>query len=252
MNTTNNTVLITGGSAGIGLELAKLFSENGNRVIITGRTAATLQQAAAGLKNVTGITCDVTNANDVEKLVQQLKTGFPDLNIVINNAGQAYVYNLVEDADAHVKAEAEMVTNYFSIIRLNNLLLPLLKQQPEAAIVTVSSIVAFAPSALALPTYSASKAALHSYTQSLRVLLERTSNVKVFELMPPLVDTAFSKEIGGDKNGIPPQQVATEFWEALGKDTFEIHVGGTAGLYQLYLQSPEQAIQAMNAARETA
>lgn len=196
MKTIDNTILITGGSAGIGFQVAKLFSENGNRVIITGRNRERLEKAAAQLKNTTAIVGDTTNAADVDALVARLKQDFPQLNVVVNNAGSVHVYNLADsNADAFTKAGEEILTNYLSIIRLNELLLPALRNQPEAAIVNVSSIVAFA-SNTKMSTYGASKAALHAYTQALRLSLEDTL-VKVFELMPPLVDTEFSTEIGG-------------------------------------------------------
>ena len=136
-----------------------------------------------------------------------------------------------------------MLTNYLSIIRLTEKLLPQLTGRPKAAIVNVSSIVAFAPNT-SLATYGASKAALHSYTQSLRHTLKATS-VKVFELMPPLVDTEFSQEIGGS-NGIPPQEVATSLLEALENDTYEIHTGNTADLYKVFLSSPQEAFNMLN------
>lgn len=247
MNTSNNTVLISGGSAGIGFELAKLLSEKGNKVIITGRNAERLQQAAASLKGVTPIVADVSKEEDVERLVQQVYTGFPQLNMVINNAGRALVYSLAtENIDAFEKAQDEMQTNYLSVIRLNERLLPLLKKQEAAAIVNVSSVVAFVPGSLA--TYSASKAALHSYTQSLRLALQKDTKVAVFELMPPLVDTEFSAPIGG-KNGISPQAVAEQFLNALEQDEWEIRVGKTEDMYRLYLSSPEEALTVMNQTR---
>ncbi|KAI9447051.1 short-chain dehydrogenase/reductase SDR [Russula earlei] len=248
MKTTNSTVLITGGSAGIGFEIAKLLIAKGNHVIITGRDEQRLQKATAQLPGVTAIAFDVTKPDNVEQLVKRLNKDFPKLDIVINNAGNAYVYTLADSANAYEKAAAEIETNYLSVIRLNEALLPLLQKQSEAAIVTVSSIVAFVPG-VNLPTYAASKAALHSYTRALRLTLQRTSSpVKVFELMPPLVDTEFSKEIGGH-NGIPPQKVAEDLLDALDKDTYEIHVGNTADIYKLYLSSPEAALQALNANR---
>ncbi len=246
MKTTSNTVLITGGSAGIGLEIARAFSEQGNHVIITGRNEERLQQAAAQLKNVTAIALDVTKAEDINSLVSRLEKDFPQLNVVINNAGQAYAYQLAEKAGAAAKAKQEMETNFFAILDLNERLLPLLQQQQEAAIINVSSIVAFVPSH-GISTYSASKAALHSYTQSLRHSLAQAGTVKVFELMPPLVNTDFSKEIGGEK-GIPPAQVATELLQALAQDQYEIHVGATADLFQLFHSDPAGAFQAMNSA----
>lgn len=246
MKTTNNTVLISGGSAGIGLEIAKLLSEKGNKVIITGRNEARLQQAASQMKNVSTIVSDVSNAGDVENLVSQIKSEFPDLNMVINNAGRALVYDITEEnVNAFEKAEDEMLTNYLSIIRLNEKLLPVLKTNDNPIIVNVSSVVAFVPGALA--TYSASKAALHSYTRYLRLAL-KNANVKVFELMPPLVDTEFSASIGG-KNGVPASFVAEQFIAGLEEDNYEIRVGQTEDIYRLYLSSPEDALLAMNQRR---
>lgn len=246
MNTSNNTILISGGSAGIGFELAKLLSGKGNTVIITGRNKERLLQAAASLKGVTPIVADVSKEDDVERLVQQVYTDFPQLNMVINNAGRALVYDFAtENIQAFEKAADEMLTNYLSVIRLNEKLLPLLKKQESAAIVNVSSVVAFVPGSLA--TYSASKAALHSYTQSLRLALQGTP-VAVFELMPPLVDTEFSAPIGG-KNGISPQAVAEQFLQAWEQDQWEIRVGKTEDMYRLHLSSPEEALKVMNQTR---
>jgi uncharacterized oxidoreductase len=243
MKSINNKILIIGGSAGIGFEIAKLFSP-GNKVIITGRNEQRLQQAAAKLTNVTAIVSDVSDATDVEKLVKRLYAEHPDLNIVVNNAGKAFVYNVTADGvDGFSKASEEIQTNFLSIIRLNEKLLPLLRRQPAAAIVNVTSIVAIAPGAR-LPTYAASKAALHSYTLSLRHLLTGTS-VKVFELLPPLVDTEFSSEIAGHK-GIKPVVVAEALLDGLEADNPEIRVGQTEAFYRLYLSSPEEAFASLN------
>jgi uncharacterized oxidoreductase len=250
MNTTNNTVLITGGGSGIGFEIAKLFSENGNHVIITGRNEKRLQDASSKLKNVNFIVSDVSNEQDVNQLVAKIENDFPALNIVINNAGRSIVYNLAkENINGLDKSMEEMATNYFSVIRLTEKLLPLLKKQPAAAIVNVSSISAFVPTHV-LPTYSASKAALHSYTQALRVTLDKSTTIKVYELMPPLVDTDFSAEIGGS-NGIHPSLVAADLLKAIASETYEIHVGATADLYQLFRSSPEDALKIMNPANST-
>jgi len=243
MKTINNTVLITGGSAGIGFEIAKTLSEKGNKVIITGRNADRLNEAVARLSNVTGIVCDVTNEEEVNRLTDKLRSDFPDLNLVINNAGQAYI-NTLTNGKAFDQAGDEMLTNYLSIIRINEKLLPILSAQNEAAIVNVSSIVAFVPNNIAA-TYGASKAALHSYTQSLRIILAKSGNVKVFELMPPLVNTDFSQEIGG-ANGISPAVVAEDLVNALQTDQYEIHVGNTANIYKLFHSSPSDALLAMN------
>jgi len=248
MKTSQNTVLIIGGTAGIGLEIVKQLTALNNHVIVTGRNKDRLESALAGIKNVTAIPFDVSKPEEVDNLVERIAKNFPHLNMVINNAGRAIVYNLADNnQDAFANAEDEMLTNYLSIIRINQKLLPILKEQTESAIVNVSSVVAYVPG-ITLPTYAASKAALHSYTTSLRLSLEDTS-VKVFELMPPLVDTEFSKEIGGH-NGIKPAIVADEFIAALAKDEFEIRVGDTAKIYELFRQSPVDALNLMNANRK--
>lgn len=244
MKTTGNTVLVTGGSAGIGFEIAKILSESGNEVIITGRNEERLKEAASKLKNVTPIVSDVADKEAVNGLVTTLTKDFPSLNVVVNNAGRAFVHSLAGDADTADKAAEEMQTNYLAIIRLNEKLLPLLSKREEAAIVNVSSIVAFVPNHVT-STYGASKAALHSYTQSLRIALEKSTSIKVFELMPPLVNTDFSQEIGG-ANGIPAKTVAEDLINALANDEFEIHVGRTAQIFELFHASPSEALLAMN------
>ncbi|MCX8523028.1 SDR family NAD(P)-dependent oxidoreductase [Chryseobacterium formosus] len=244
MNTTNNTILITGGGSGIGLEIAKALSP-ANKIIIAGRNKEKLEAAAKGLENVFTIQADITNESDINRLYEEVKTTFGGLNILINNAGNAYVYNIANDGDAYSKAVAEFTTNYFAPIRLSEKFLPLLKQQNEAAIVNVSSIVGFVPGSH-LPTYSDSKAALHSHTKLLRYELAKDTNVKVFELMPPLVATDFSAEIGGKENGIPASDVANDLVKALQEDIYEIRVGNTGLLYDNFFAATEGAFATFN------
>jgi len=248
MNITGKTILITGGGSGIGFEIAKLLSDKGNKVIITGRTEAKLQTAVAQLKNVSYIAADVNNEADVDKIAERLAKEFGGLDILINNAGAASYYKLGDGSDNYAQAAEEIQTNYLAIIGITDKLLPLLRASKEAAIVNVSSIVAFAPG-MTLPTYAASKAALHSYTRILRYTLAKTTGIKVFELMPPLVNTEFSAIIGG-ANGIPPLEVAQDLIDGFENDEYELHTGNTADMYKLYLQSPEQALNALNQGRE--
>lgn len=249
MDITGNTVLISGGSAGIGLEIAKQFSAKGNKVIITGRNRERLTKALQQLPNAVGIQSDISNEVDSYALVEKIKSEFPELNVLINNAGAAQVYNIVaENINAAEKAQQEMQTNYFSIIRLNEKLLPLLKGQKEAAIVNVSSVAVFVPSGLV--TYSASKAALHSYTQALRIALKKIgTSVKAFELMPPLVNTEFSVPIGGHR-GISALEVAERFLNSFENDELEIRVGQIEAVYRLFLSNPAEALELINAQRE--
>ena len=243
MKTDKNTILVTGGGSGIGLEIAKLFSKD-NHIIITGRSEERLLKAAAGLQNVSVIPFDITNEEDVNRLVEKVITDFPNLNGLINNAGKGSVYDIIEpNVNAYQLAYDEIDTNFLSVVRLTEKLLPLLVKQDSSAIVNVTSVVAFVPSK-GIATYSSSKAALHSYTESLRLALAETP-VKVFELMPPLVNTEFSKEIGGE-NGIAPEEVALQLYQAFENDTYEIRVGDTAEIYKLYFASREDALTAMN------
>lgn len=221
MKTNGNTILITGGSAGIGFELAKQFSQLGNKVLITGRNADKLKQAADKLENVIPISGDVTDSKSTDQLVAQIKQEHPELNMVINNAGYADVYQLDATANAASKASREMETNYLSIVGLTEKLLPTLLKNENSAVVNVTSIVAYYPQKM-LPTYTASKAALKAYTDVLRETFEEQLNV--FELIPPLVNTDFSKEIGGE-NGIPPKEVADELILALEKNQWLVPVG---------------------------
>jgi len=244
MNLTKNTILISGGSAGIGFEIAKLLTEKGNHVIITGRNQQRLDAAAAKLNNVTPILFDVTNEHEVDQLVNKIGIEFPGLNVLINNAGFGNSYSLTGAQKSWEKAGEEMNTNYISLVRLTEKLLPQLLKQETAAIVNVSSVVAIAPN-INIPTYSASKAAVHSYTESLRLALKETQ-IKVFELMPPLVDTEFSAGIGGKENGISPVEVATDLINAFEKEEYEIHVGKTAIVYALARTSPAAALNAAN------
>ncbi|QEM07164.1 SDR family NAD(P)-dependent oxidoreductase [Mucilaginibacter rubeus] len=247
MNITNKTVLITGGGSGIGFEIAKLLTAQGNKVILVGRTESKLQEAVKSLDNAVAIVGDINSESDIKKLIAQVTAEYPELSVLINNAGRAFAYTHAENANAFSKATEEFATNYFSLIRLTEGFLPILKAQDEAAIVNVTSVVGYLPAA-ATPSYSDSKAAAHSYTLSLRHTLAKDTNIKVFELMPPLVNTEFSREIGGEEFGMSPVTVAEEFLEGVRTDDYEIKVGQTAGLRQLYLSDPQAAFNAINQA----
>lgn len=230
MKTTGNTVFISGGSAGIGLAIAKKLSEAGNKIIINGRSEERLQKALSELKNTVAIQGDLSIEADRIRISQELKENHPEINVIINNAGVAFTYLLNETLNAHEKAAIEMNTNYFSVIHFTELLLPHLQQKAEAAIVNVSSIVVFG-SYKVLPTYGAAKAALHSYTTALRSTYEEEKNLQIYEVYPPLVNTEFSAAIGG-ANGIPPQEVADELFLALEKNQFDVPVGDSKQFFK--------------------
>lgn len=244
MNITGKTILITGGGSGIGFETARLFAQQGNQLIITGRNREKLEKAAAALGNAAYYSCDVTSEAAVQQLAAEISTRFGKLDILMNNAGLAYLHNLANTADTYTYAAAEITTNYLSTIRLISLFLPLLQQQPEAGIINISSITAFTP-AFSLPTYSASKAALHAYSQALRYSLGLVSNVKVFEVMPSLVDTEFARDIPSE-NKISAGEVAQAIIKGVAEDVYEMHVGQTAQLYQDFFSGAPQAFLLLN------
>ncbi|KQR70440.1 SDR family oxidoreductase [Pedobacter sp. Leaf176] len=232
METTGNTIFISGGSAGIGLAIAKKFSAAGNKIIINGRKQARLQSALTQLDNAIAIQGDLSVKADRLKIVEELKNNHPNLNIIINNAGAAFMNDLSDSSSNTAdKAYEEINTNYISVIDFTALTLPQLLKQEEAAIVNVSSIAVFRSNKY-LPTYSASKAALHGYTQGLRDTFAENDKLNVYELYPPLVNTEFSAGIGG-ANGIPASEVADELFIALEKNQFEVPVGDTKKIHEL-------------------
>ena len=185
MQITGNTILITGGGSGIGRALAEAFHALGNRVVIAGRRKALLDETTAANPGMKAAVLDIENGEAIRGFAERLKADFPTLNVVIHNAGIMRPELL--SAGAIADAEAIVATNLLGPMRLNAALLPSLLAHPRAAIMTVSSGLAFVPMAMT-PTYCATKAAIHSYTQSLRYQLKDTT-IQVLELIPPYVQT---------------------------------------------------------------
>ena len=185
MKTTGNTILISGGGSGIGLALAQRWHDAGNNVIITGRNAAKLDAAIAGRPNMAAMSLDVTDPAAIAAFAAEVLAKHPGINVLVNNAG----IMSTEEAGAKrdlTQAEATVVTNILGPIRLTDALVDHLAAQDDAAIVNVTSGLAFVPLPKA-PTYSATKAAMHSYSVALRIQLE--GKVEVIELAPPAVRT---------------------------------------------------------------
>ncbi|MBB6425647.1 SDR family oxidoreductase [Sphingopyxis sp. JAI128] len=185
MKTTGNTILVTGGGSGIGLALAQRWHDAGNMVIVTGRNAAKLDAAIAGRANMSAMALDVTDADAIATFAKEVVAKFPNLNILVNNAG----IMAAEDAGAKrdlSHAQATVITNILGPIRLTDALVDHLAAQADSAIVNVTSGLAFVPLPKA-PTYSATKAAMHSYSVALRIQLG--GKIEVIELAPPAVRT---------------------------------------------------------------
>ena len=197
MKRTGNTILITGGGSGIGRGLAEAFHQQANKVIIAGRRRDALEQVASANPGMEWAIVDVQDTEALDALAHSIVQQYPKLNALINNAGITGLERLAAGGNL-ATAEAIVSTNILAPIRLTNALLPHLTAQPDATIVNVGSGLAHVPLA-AFPTYSASKAFIHSYTQSLRYQLEQTS-VRVLEIIPPAVQTG----LGGNDLSIPP------------------------------------------------
>ena len=213
MQVTGNTILITGGGSGIGRGLAEAFHQRGNQVIISGRRQSALDEVIAANPGMTGYTVDMADKADVAEFAGRVIAAHPALNAVINNAG-IMVDEDVVGGDYLDTAEATVATNLLGPIRLIAALLPHFQRQPKAAVLTVSSGLAFVPKA-STPTYSATKAAIHSYSQSLRYLLRNTS-VEVIELAPPYVQTFLQgAHQASDPNAMPLDAYLAETMELL-------------------------------------
>lgn len=246
MNIQNKKVLVTGGGSGIGFAIAKAFADKGNQVILFGRTEDRLKAAVAQLPNASYIVGDVTSENDVLQLVKQVKENYGSLDILVNNAGTGRPQPLDASQGIYETAKFEIEINYLSVLRLTELLLPVLKASKEAAIINIQSIVSYVPNTF-LATYSATKAALHSYSQSLRIVLQQSApHVKVFEVFPPYVDTDLAKGIEADK--LAPSEVADDITQAVENELYAVRNGKTKDLYQLFRQSPEEALKVLNTA----
>ena len=201
MKMTGNTILMTGGGSGIGRALAEAFHALGNQVIISGRRQQALDDATAANPGMKSLTLDIADAGSIEAFAGQIAQQFPALNVLINMAGVMKNENL-QDPNAVGIAEQTVATNLLGPIRLTAALLPLLTKQPVATVMTVTSGLAYVPLFMT-PTYCATKAAIHSYTQSLRYQLKDTS-VQVLELVPPYVQTELMGERqASDPNAMP-------------------------------------------------
>ena len=207
MQMTGNTILITGGNSGIGQGLAAAFHALGNTVIITGRNQKTLDETRAAHPGMETVVLDMDDEADIQRVAAQLIQDFPALNAVMHNAGIMSEEDLKSGQTA--TAQAHITTNLLGPIRLNSALLPHLLTQPSATVLTVSSGLAFVPLSLN-PTYSATKAAIHSYTQAMRYQLQDT-NIQVIELVPPYVRTGLQGERqASDPNAMPLDEYISE------------------------------------------
>jgi len=221
MNLSANTILITGGSSGIGFALAEMFSLCGSKVIICGRDLKKLNEVKQKYPEIDFYKCDISEKEDREELYSKVINDFPGLNVLINNAGIQQKIHLAEKPEwSKIKLEVEI--NLLAQIHLAVLFIPHLMKSNDPVIINVTSGLAFSPMAVA-PIYCTTKAGLHSFTLSLRHQLSPTA-IKVIEIIPPAVQT----DLGGKglhDFGTPLNEFADAVMAELKKDKLEITYG---------------------------
>ncbi|MCW9707864.1 SDR family oxidoreductase [Fodinibius salsisoli] len=237
MELANNKILITGATAGIGKAIAKEFLKHNNTIIAVGRDKRKFKSLQAISDRIIPFQCDLANSLQLEELVLFIEQKHPDTNILINNAGIQYNYRFADEQHITDRIKHELEVNLYAPLALTGLLLPILTLNEQPAIVNISSGLALAPKKQA-PVYCASKAAIHNFSKSLRYQLEE-SDVHVFEVIPPLVDTGMTQGRGRGK--ISPEQLSREFIKKFQKNRYEIAIGKVKWLKLLRRLSPALA-----------
>lgn len=219
MRLQGNKILITGATSGIGEALLNKFLSYDNHIIAVGRNEDKLKELAKQDERIIPYTCDITKYNDLDNLVMFVGQKHPETNILINSAGIQYNYHFNQELQLLGKIEQEINTNLVAPIKLTALLIPTLNNNDNAAIVNISSGLALVPKMQA-PVYCGTKAGVHIFSKSLRYQLK---DVKVFEILPPVVDTQMTKNRTSRK--ISTQQLADEFISAFRKNKYEVSIG---------------------------
>jgi uncharacterized oxidoreductase len=227
MKLSGNTIFITGGTSGIGRGLAEAFYQRGNKVIIAGRRQALLDEIARANPGIDTVVLDINDAQQIKQVAQQVIERHPDLNVVINNAGIMPFDDAASGDLDDAQAVGLVTTNLLGPVRVSAAFVEHLKRQPDATIINNSSVLAFIPIAVTA-LYSATKAAIHSYSLSQRFMLRGTS-VKVLEIAPPWVDTDLIHK-SGDARAMPLDAFIVETLAKLETATTEVIVDGITAL----------------------
>lgn len=241
MELTNHKVLVTGGSAGIGLAIARKFVDLGNKVAICGRDKAKLDKAKAELGAIETIQCDLADHDAPALLAARVAEKLGGLSVLVNNAGMQENYSFLNTAPDKLAEDVhrEIQVNLTSVINLTAACLPLLHSTGHSAVINVSSGLAITPKASA-PVYCATKAAIHSFSQALRYQCEDGApNISVFEILPPLVDTAMTHGRGSNK--ISTRQMVDEMFKGLERDRHEVNVSKVKLLRIIHRLAPSIA-----------
>lgn len=238
----DRVVLITGGSSGIGFEMAKQMLEEGSNVIICGRSKEKLDEAKRKLSKVTAIQCDITSAEERKVLAERIAKEFPNINMLINNAGIVQRYLLATTGDLSSRITKEWETNYLAPVILTQLILPLLVKN-KGTVVNVSSGLAHIPLSIE-PNYCATKAAMHSMTQSMRLQYAKVG-VKVIEFLYPEVNTPF-QEGHATNRAISPEVAAGEALRQMNSGKEEVYIKMSKIMYWISRLAPKRGVKMIN------
>lgn len=243
MKLQNDTVLITGGSSGIGLELAKVLSRNGNRVIICGRSADKLKAAKHQEPKITTYQCDLSNHKECADFAQKISENHPELNVLINNAAIVHKTSFLKDPKIMEKLMNELQTNLIAPIHLIHHLIPVLERNKKSEIINITTGLIYTPRAV-YPFYNATKAALHSFTQVLRQQMTGR-NINIAEVMFPAVDTPWHQG-KPPKIAISVKNAVIEMIKGVKKNKPEIRIGSAKMLYKISRIAPGFALKKVN------
>jgi short-subunit dehydrogenase involved in D-alanine esterification of teichoic acids len=246
MKLRNNTVLITGGSSGLGLELSKVLIQKGNKVIVCGKSNEKLVAAKKILPQLINYQCDISDNQQCTDFVRSITENHPDLNILVNNAATVSKIDFINNENAIELAENEYQTNLLAPIRLIKLLYPTLSANDSSAIINITTGLIYAPRVI-YPFYNSSKSALHSFTQTLRIRL-KDEKTKVVEVMFPAVDTPWHQGTP-PKIAISAKAAVSEMIKGMEKGKSEIKVGGAKILSLVSRLAPAFALKKVNEIR---
>lgn len=243
MTLQNNVILITGGTSGLGLEMAKRFIGLGNQVIVCSRNLQKLEETKILLPEVETYQCDISDEAQRVELYHQIIKNFPKLNVLINNAAIVHKTSFQDDEKSYEKAILEIQTNLIAPIHLSKLFMSHLSAQTDASLINITTGLVYVPR-IVYPFYNATKSALHSFTKTLRHQLQ-DHPIKVVEVLFPVVDTPWH---GGTppKIAISPEKAIDEMIAELGKNNLEIKIAGVKKLYLLSRLMPKLAFEKIN------
>lgn len=240
-------VLITGGGSGIGLAIATTYLRHGHNVFITGRNLSKLEQVKAEHPNIHIFQSDVTKEDDVKKLASTLENDFGGIDVLINNAGIMVLLDTGNEKNDLQKQFEEIEINYHAPIRMLHYFLPQLKKSNHAALINVSSGLAYVPFSQA-PVYTGTKAAVHLWTQAIRPQL-KPHNIRVVELLPPVVDTKLAKDANLKDDNLKPmptEELAQAFWKDYSNGKDEITPGLSSQLKLMSRLAPKFIFKQLN------